>query len=81
MAVFDHPKNTGYPAHSHARGYGLFSTNNLGATSYVPGHEKIVVTLQIGESITLRHRFYIQSGAGLTPDQANTIFQAFSKLY
>jgi hypothetical protein len=81
MAVFDHPKNIGYPAHSHARGYGLFSTNNLGATSYVPGDEKIVVTLQKGESITLRHRFYIQSGTELTPDKANQIFLAFSKLY
>ena len=81
MAVFDHPKNIGYPAHSHARGYGLFSTNNLGAESYVPGEKKIVVTLQKGESITLRHRFFVQSGAELTPDAANRIFQEFSRLY
>src|SRR4030042_5344040 len=81
MVVFDHPKNTGYPAHSPARGYGLFSTNNLGATSYVPGDEKIVVTLQKGESITLRHRFYVQSGAELTSEKANQIFLAFSKMY
>jgi hypothetical protein len=81
MAVFDHPKNMGYPAHSHARGYGLFSTNNLGANSYVPGEEKIVVTLQKGESITLRHRFYVQSGSELTAEAANKIFQEFSKLY
>jgi hypothetical protein len=81
MAVFDHPKNIGYPAHSHARGYGLFSTNNLGATSYVPGDEKIIITLQKGESITLRHRFYVQSGAELISEKANQIFQAFSKLY
>jgi len=81
IAVFDHPKNIGYPAHSHARGYGLFSTNNLGAESYVPGEKKIVVTLQKGESITLRHRFFVQSGAELTPDAANRIFQEFSRLY
>ncbi len=81
MAVFDHPKNIGYPAHSHARGYGLFSTNNLGASSYVPAEEKIAVTLQKGESITLRHRFYVQSGSELTPEKANQIFQAFSKMY
>jgi hypothetical protein len=81
MAVFDHPKNMGYPAHSHARGYGLFSTNNLGANSYVPGEEKIVVTLQKGESITLRHRFYVQSGSELIAEAANKIFQEFSKLY
>ncbi len=81
MGVFDHPKNVGYPAHSHARGYGLFSTNNLGAQSYVKDHEKITVILQKGESITLRHRFYVTSGAELTPEKANQIFQAFSKLY
>lgn len=81
MGVFDHPKNTGYPAHSHARGYGLFSTNNLGAQSYVKDHTPIVVTLEKGQSITLRHRFYITSGAELTPDKANQIFSDFSKLY
>ncbi len=81
MGVFDHPKNLGYPAHSHARGYGLFSTNNLGSQSYVKDHEKIVVTLQKGESITLRHRFYLTSGAELTPEKANQIFREFSKLY
>lgn len=81
MGVFDHPKNLGYPAHSHARGYGLFSTNNLGSQSYVKDHEKIVVTLKQGESITLRHRFYVTSGDALTPEKANQIFGEFSKLY
>jgi hypothetical protein len=81
MGVFDHPKNLGYPAHSHARGYGLFSTNNLGAKSYIPTEEQIIVTLQKGESITLRHRFYVTSGSELTPEKANQIFQEFSKLY
>lgn len=81
MGVFDHPKNPGYPAHSHARGYGLFSTNNLGSQSYVKDHDKIVVILQKGESITLRHRFYVTSGSKLTADKANQIFTEFSKLY
>ncbi|MBN2633415.1 MAG: PmoA family protein [Bacteroidales bacterium] len=81
MGVFDHPKNTGYPAHSHARGYGLFSTNNLGAQSYVKDHAPVVVTLEKGQSITLRHRFYLTSGAELTADKANQIFSDFSKLY
>jgi len=81
MGIFDHPKNFGYPSHSHARGYGLFSTNNIGGVSYNKNDQKMEVTLQKGESITLRHRFYIQSGAELTPDGANKVFQAFSKLY
>jgi hypothetical protein len=81
MVVFDHPKNTGYPAHSHARGYGLFSTNNLGSFSYNKNHKEINVTLQKGESITLRHRFFLQSGAELTPEKANQIFKEFSVKY
>lgn len=81
MTVFDHPKNAGYPAHSHARGYGLFGTNNLGANEYVKSEAKFDVTLQQGESLTMRHRFYVQSGDELTPEKANQIFEAFSKAY
>ena len=81
FGFWDHPKNIGYPGHSHARDYGLFSTNNLGSVSYNKDHEKIVVTLEKGESITLRHRFYIQSGPELTVEKANKIFEDFSKKY
>ena len=81
FGFWDHPKNYGYPGHSHARGYGLFSTNNLGSQAYNKDHEKIVVTLKQGESITLRHRFYIQSGAEVTPEKADQIFKEFSALY
>ena len=81
MGFWDHPKNFGYPGHSHARGYGLFSTNNLGSQAYNKEHEKIVVTLQAGESITLRHRFFIQSGKEITSSQADGIFKEFSELY
>ncbi len=44
-------------------------------------HEKIVVTLKTGESITLRHRFFIQSGKEITSAQADGIFKDFSALY
>src|SRR5664280_3104607 len=36
MAIFDNPKNQGFPAYAHARGYGLFSINNFGQNSYDP---------------------------------------------
>jgi hypothetical protein len=81
FGFWDHPKNIGYPGHSHARGYGLFSTNNLGSQAYNKDHEKIVLSLRQGESVTLRHRFYIRSGKGITAEQANTIFREFSALY
>jgi hypothetical protein len=81
FGFWDHPENIGYPGHSHARGYGLFSTNNLGSQAYNKDHEKIVLTLRQGESVTLRHRFYIRSGKEITVEQANTIFREFSALY
>ena len=81
MAIFDNPKNPGFPAYAHARGYGLFAMNNLGQNSYDSKQEKKIYNLAKGESITLYHRFYIQSGSELTPENANKIFQDFSKAY
>ena len=63
MAIFDNPKNPGFPAYAHARGYGLFAMNNLGQNSYDPKQEKKSYKLEKGESMTLYHRFYVQSGS------------------
>ncbi|HLN56010.1 MAG TPA: PmoA family protein [Bacteroidales bacterium] len=81
FGIFDHPKNPGYPAYSHARGYGLFSMNNLGQNSYDPKQEKVVYNLEEGESITLCHRFFIQSGSEITTDEAKGIAADFAKKY
>ncbi len=81
MAIFDNPKNPGFPAYAHARGYGLFALNNLGQNSYDPKQEKKIFKLEKGESVTLYHRFYIQSGSELTPEGAKKIFSDFSKAY
>jgi hypothetical protein len=81
FAIFDHPKNPGYPAYAHARGYGLFSINNFGKNSYDPKQEKLNYTIEKGQSVTLYHRFYVQSGSELTPEIANKIFKSFSKTY
>jgi hypothetical protein len=81
IAIFDNPKNTGFPAYFHARGYGLFSVNNLGQNSYNPGAEKVSHKLAAGESLTLIHRFFVQSGKELTPGDAEKIFSEFSETY
>ncbi len=81
MAIFDNPKNPGYPAYAHARGYGLFAVNNLGQNSYDPKQEKISYELKKGDSIELIHRFVVQSGSEITADEADKIFKAFSKEY
>jgi Family of unknown function (DUF6807) len=81
FGIFDNPKNTGYPAYAHARGYGLFSVNNFGQNSYDPSKEKMTYTLEKGESVKLYHRFYLQSGNKLTSEKANMIFSEFTKAY
>lgn len=81
FGIFDNPKNPGYPAYSHARGYGLFSMNNLGQNSYDPKKEKVSYTLEKGQSMTLYHRFFVQSGAEVTADQAKGIAADFAKKY
>ena len=81
LAIFDNPKNPGYPAYAHARGYGLFSMNDLGQNSYDPKKEKVSFTLEKGQSMKLCHRFYIQSGSWLTPENAVKIFKDFSTAY
>lgn len=79
FGIFDNPKNPGYPAYAHARGYGLFSVNNLGQNAYDSKQEKVSYKLEKGESMTLYHRFYVQSGSELKSEQAGQIFKDFSK--
>jgi len=81
MAIFDHPLNTGFPAYFHARGYGLFSINNLGQNGYDSKQPKRDYTIEKGKSLTLRHRFYVQSGSELNPEKAKGIFNDFTNKY
>ena len=37
LVICDHPKNQSYPTYWHARGYGLFSANPLGAKDFTQG--------------------------------------------
>jgi hypothetical protein len=81
MGIFDNPKNPGYPAYAHARGYGLFSLNNFGQNSYDPKQEKRSYKIEKGQSVTLYHRFYVKSGSEMTTKDADKIFKEFSKMY
>ncbi len=81
FGIFDHPKNPGFPAYAHARGYGLFSMNNLGQNAYDSKKEKVVYNLEQGQSMTLYHRFFIQSGSEITTGQANAVAADFAGKY
>lgn len=79
LGFFDSPDNVGYPFHAHARGYGLFACNNIGAQVYNKKEKKITVTLDPHKSIVFKHRFFVQSGKKVSVKQANEISKAFAK--
>jgi hypothetical protein len=79
IAMVDHKKNIGYPAHWHARGYGLFAVNNLSSKSYVPTDEAFINTLKPGESMVFKHRILINSGKILSDQEMNQQFTEFNK--
>jgi hypothetical protein len=61
IVIMDHPENPGYPSCWHARGYGLFSVNNLGAEVFNDSLEHFKLRLERGESVTFRHRMMVAS--------------------
>lgn len=62
VAIIDHPKNPGYPAYWHSRGYGLFSVNPLGQKVFSNGKETLNLTLAPKQSTTFRYRVVVTSG-------------------
>ena len=79
LAIIDHPGNPGYPTYWHARGYGLFSANNLGQKIFSDGKEELNFTLKPGESVLFKYRFIIQSGHFLSNEKMEQEFEEFSK--
>jgi hypothetical protein len=61
VAIIDHPKNVGYPAYWHARGYGLFAVNPLGQKQLSEGKEELNFKIKNGESTTFRYRMVVAS--------------------
>ena len=79
VAIIDHRNNPGHPAHSHARGYGLFSTNNLGSQALDPNEPLFVLQLKPGESTTFRHMIVVKTNGFVTDDELNKMFADFTK--
>jgi hypothetical protein len=81
ITVCDHPKNQSYPTYWHARGYGLFSVNPLGAKDFTQGKETVNFNIPAGRSATFRYRVVINSGADLTDEQINAFANEFAAKY
>lgn len=59
MVLMDHPQNINFPSCWHARGYGLFSVNNLGRRVFNKDLDRFQLVLQKGDSLEFRHRFVV----------------------
>ena len=62
IAIFDHPRNVGFPTYWHARGYGLFAANPLGQKIFSNGKQELGFALAPGQSTTFRYRILIVAG-------------------
>jgi hypothetical protein len=78
VAIIDHPQNISYPTYWHARGYGLFAANPLGAKIFSNGKDTRNLSLKPGESVTFRYRVVVQSGK-LTDADLNQLADDFGK--
>lgn len=56
IAIFDHPRNPGYPTYWHARGYGLFAANPLGRSIFDASQTPFNYTLDKGQTAIFRYR-------------------------
>ena len=75
IAIIDNKNNVNYPAWSHARGYGLFATNNFGGRAVDKNSAEVKLVLQPGESIVLKHKIVI--GGDLSDSELNELSKNF----
>jgi hypothetical protein len=75
IVIIDNAKNPNYPAWSHARGYGLFATNNLGGRAFDKNAAPVKIILNEGESIVFKHKIVI--GGDLSNSEINKLSKNF----
>jgi hypothetical protein len=68
IAILDNKANVGYPAYWHARGYGLFGVNPLGAHIFDPKTPAMNYSIATGETTTFKYRILIVSGTASDAD-------------
>ena len=75
IVILDHPTNLNYPAWSHARGYGLFASNNIGGRAFDKNSAPIKKVLAAGEQMVFKHKIII--GGDLTDEEINQFANDF----
>lgn len=77
IVILDHMQNPNYPGWPHARGYGLFSMNNLAGEAMDETSEPIQINLSPGESISFKHKVII--GGDMSDAEINHMMQQFNQ--
>ncbi len=77
IIMFDHPGNPNYPAHWHARGYGLFAVNPFGSNTFTDGKESLNYFLAPGDSVSFHYRIAIINGYKPDKIQVEKMFRNF----
>jgi hypothetical protein len=78
IAIIDRPGNPGYPTYWHARGYGLFAANPLGAHIFDPKAAQMDLKIAKGEAKTFRYRVLV-ANKGLDAAAMNAEADKFAK--
>ncbi len=81
LVICDHPDNPSYPTWWHARGYGLFAANPLGAKDFTKDKETVNFSIPANQSVTFRYRIVISSGFHLTDQGINAYADDFANEY
>ena len=79
LAFFDNPLNPGYPAHAHARGYGLFALNNFGHHVFNQAEPVSKMELKPHQELNFKYLFLVKCGNFLTSAEADKISEGFTK--
>jgi hypothetical protein len=78
LLLLDDPKNPGAPTYWHARGYGLFAANPLGAKVFSNGKEELNLTIEKGESATLHYLLLVLPGP-FSKEKAEQAYAQFAR--
>jgi hypothetical protein len=78
IAMFDHPKNPGYPTYWHARGYGLFAANPLGQKELSKGKDELKFKIEARTTATFRYEVVVTS-KGFSMPVIENLWKEFSK--
>lgn len=80
VLVCDYKKNPNFPAWSHARGYGLFGTNNMGGKEFDKSFtEELSLTINPGESVEFKYLVVIKNNGFLSESEMNKISEKFNR--